>query len=223
MSKSNGYVPIDKNLIQELNNLGRSFTRLEAMFSYSVDQNNGKGGSINGYAQLWNWSRNKTRKFLKEIRTVKGHQKDSRRTPNGQAVHFIDGGLWVSRDSERTVKGHQKDSERYTTINLNPESNKKDLKTYCASFLIFWNAYPKKKSKGPAEKAWKKLNPDEKLREVILTKIEDFKKTEDWQKDNGQFIPYPASWLNARGWEDEISIKKSWQEEFLEKHKKENS
>lgn len=79
MSKGSGYVPIDKNLIQELNNIGRPFTRLEAMFSYTIDQNNGKGGSINGYASCWNWSRNKARKFLKEIRTVKGHQKDSER------------------------------------------------------------------------------------------------------------------------------------------------
>jgi hypothetical protein len=24
-----------------------------------------------------------------------------------------------------------------------------------------------------------------------------------WLKDGGQFVPYPASWLNARSWEDE--------------------
>ena len=138
MSKGSGYVPIDKNLIQELNNISRSFTRLEAMFSYTVDRDNGKGGSINGYAGLWNWSRNKTRKFLKEIRTVKGHSKDSRRTPNGHPVHFIDKALWVSKDSERTVKGHSKDSERDTTNNPNPflnpnpilKSKEKDLKPF---------------------------------------------------------------------------------------------
>ena len=28
--------------------------------------------------------------------------------------------------------------------------------------------------------------------------------TEQWKKDNGKYIPYPSSWLNAKGWEDEI-------------------
>jgi len=38
----------------------------------------------------------------------------------------------------------------------------------------------------------------------MLDAIEYTKKTEEWQKEKGQYIPYPASWLNARGWEDEI-------------------
>jgi hypothetical protein len=29
--------------------------------------------------------------------------------------------------------------------------------------------------------------------------------TEQWRKDDGQFIPLPASWLNGRRWEDEAS------------------
>ena len=27
--------------------------------------------------------------------------------------------------------------------------------------------------------------------------------TEDWQKEGGRFVPYPAKWLNAAGWLDE--------------------
>jgi hypothetical protein len=26
---------------------------------------------------------------------------------------------------------------------------------------------------------------------------------DDWQRDGGRFVPYPATWLNARGWEDD--------------------
>lgn len=69
-------------------------------------------------------------------------------------------------------------------------------------FEIFWKAYPKKKSKGQAEKAFKKV--DVKI-EVLLEAIEKAKKTVAWQKNGGQFIPYPATWLNAKGWEDEES------------------
>lgn len=73
------------------------------------------------------------------------------------------------------------------------------------AFQKFWDSYPRKKSKGDAEKAWIKIKPDEQLHDRILDALERAKTSADWQKDGGQFIPYPASWLNAKGWEDEIS------------------
>ena len=73
------------------------------------------------------------------------------------------------------------------------------------SFTRFWEVYPKKKSKGQAEKAWVKIKPDEQLLEKILSTIEQAKTSVEWMKDGGQFIPYPATWLNAKGWEDEYN------------------
>lgn len=70
-------------------------------------------------------------------------------------------------------------------------------------FEAFWEAYPKKTSKQNARSVWEKLKPDEKLTSTILEALERFKKTEQWQRDNGRYIPYPASWLNQRRWEDE--------------------
>ena len=85
-----------------------------------------------------------------------------------------------------------------------------DLKYSCATqlrehFEKFWEVYPKKKSKGQAEKAWNAIKPDEQLVAIMIATIERAKKTADWQKDGGQFIPYPATWLRAKGWEDEFS------------------
>jgi len=111
MSKKNGWVPIDKNLINDLTNLGRPFTRLEAMLSYTVDQDNGKSGSIQGYSTLWSWSRNKVRRFIKDIKSTKGHSLDSRWTHIGHPVHLIDKGFQPQEDSKRTV-GHSLDSKR---------------------------------------------------------------------------------------------------------------
>ena len=70
-------------------------------------------------------------------------------------------------------------------------------------FNIFWQAYPKKKSKGQAEKAFAKINPDEQFLATMLAAIEQAKKSGDWLKEDGKYIPYPATWLNAKGWEDE--------------------
>jgi len=72
-------------------------------------------------------------------------------------------------------------------------------------FDKFYSAYPNKKSKGQAEKAFSKIDPDEQLLATMVATIERAK-THDvqWLKDNGAFIPHPATWLNAKGWEDEI-------------------
>lgn len=85
-------------------------------------------------------------------------------------------------------------------------------------FKKFWAVYPRKVSKGNAEKWFKKNNPSKDVVELMVQKLEILKKTEQWEKNNGQYIPYPASWLNAKGWEDEINdtdIYKSEEEEIV--------
>jgi len=72
---------------------------------------------------------------------------------------------------------------------------------YTDEFLRFWKAYPRKVNKGTAAKAWKKRG-DASL-ETILAALETAKGSRQWLKDGGDFIPHPATWLNARGWEDE--------------------
>jgi len=89
--------------------------------------------------------------------------------------------------------------------NTNTNSNTKTNASTCArGFEIFWAAYPKKKSKGDAERAWAKLKPDELLQDTILASLERAKTSAGWQKEKGEYIPYPASWLNAKGWDDEV-------------------
>lgn len=71
-------------------------------------------------------------------------------------------------------------------------------------FERFWEAYPRKKAKGDAEKAWKKLKPNDELFARILAAIAVQKNGLDWTKDSGKFIPYPATWIRAKGWCDEV-------------------
>jgi len=71
-------------------------------------------------------------------------------------------------------------------------------------FLIFWEAYPKKASKGQAEKAFYSIAPDDKLLELMLESIKLAKQSEAWLKEGGRYIKNPATWLNAKCWEDEI-------------------
>lgn len=71
-------------------------------------------------------------------------------------------------------------------------------------FQDFWQMYPKKKAKSDAQKAWKKLKPSKDLVNKIFISLEKFTKSGEWKRNNGQYIPYPASWLNGKRWEDEI-------------------
>jgi hypothetical protein len=87
-----------------------------------------------------------------------------------------------------------------------PNISNQDSKDQTDDFDRFWQAYPRKKSKGQAEKSFTKINPDEQLLAIMLATIERAKKSEDWRKDNGKWIPYPSTWLNAKGWEDEHEV-----------------
>jgi len=111
-------------------------------------------------------------------------------------------------ESRRNNK-RKKDKSVCSTYDNHMENENENENIYNDSaFAQFWEAYPKKRSKGQAEKAFKKLKPDDSLLQTILDKIELLKLTDDWKKDKGQFIPYPATWLNAKGWEDEIEAEK---------------
>lgn len=73
-----------------------------------------------------------------------------------------------------------------------------------AEFEIFWKAYPKKKAKATAQRAFEKAIKKTDL-ETILRGIEAQKKSRQWQEADGQFVPYPATWLNAGAWDDEVT------------------
>jgi hypothetical protein len=70
-------------------------------------------------------------------------------------------------------------------------------------FDTFWKAYPKKVGKGAAKKAFIKAKVSDNLLSQMLTAIETQRRTHQWQKENGQFIPNPSTWLNQSRWEDE--------------------
>jgi hypothetical protein len=68
-------------------------------------------------------------------------------------------------------------------------------------FKIFYDAYPKKKAPADAEKAFAKVDVSI---EIVLHAIAEQRKSDDWQKEGGRYIPYPATWLNQRQWENAV-------------------
>lgn len=71
-------------------------------------------------------------------------------------------------------------------------------------FAEFWAAYPRKVAKPQAAKAFARLRPlPDGLLDTILSALKAQAESDQWRRENGRFIPHPATWLNARRWEDE--------------------
>lgn len=75
-----------------------------------------------------------------------------------------------------------------------------------AEFEVFWTAYPNKKGKQEARKAFDKTTVSV---DVLVTAITSQKSSRQWTEDNGRYIPYPATWLNQGRWEDETEVRKT--------------
>jgi hypothetical protein len=74
---------------------------------------------------------------------------------------------------------------------------------YSQDFEAFWLAYPRKVGKGTAWRAWLAQKPPG--LDVLLPSVDRAKKTEQWSRDGGQYIPHPSTWITGRRWEDEIT------------------
>jgi|TARA_Y100000034_G_C6884891_1_gene406119 hypothetical protein len=101
-----------------------------------------------------------------------------------------------------TAERQQKDSRRHINKNVKKDKNVKN-KIQMVGFEKFYLAYPKKKAKVVAKKSWDKLKPSSSLLQAILKDIERRKKGDQWRKENGRYIPYPATYLNQCRWNDE--------------------
>jgi hypothetical protein len=74
------------------------------------------------------------------------------------------------------------------------------------AFDDWYQHYGRKNARGAAEKAWKKLNPEEKRLALKRVQSPAF---QSWMKsqvtEDKDCRPYPATWLNARQWTDELT------------------
>ena len=131
-------------------------------------------------------------------RTVRGRTYNKDRKSNGSPsdVQRTDDG----RPTE--VEGTQHNTTQHNTTV--PKEKKNTPSCVEESFNRFWGIYPKKVDKQDALKVWQKLKPDEELILAILTAVNNQSAAEQWIKENGQYIPSPASWLRKGKWTDEV-------------------
>lgn len=129
-----------------------------------------------------------------------------------QSINYVNDKV---TDKEPTKSRQRGDKEPTTNKNIRIKENKNILPLTPSrgegegnKNLIdtFWESYPKKVGRGNVEEWFNKNKPNEEQFQVMLNKLEEFKKTNQWEKSDGRFIPHPINWLNAKSWEDESSI-----------------
>ena len=104
-------------------------------------------------------------------------------------------------------RGERGDIEVVNDVHTNSikrtlELTQKPKDGYTPEFITLWKAYPRKDGKADAFKEFKKANINGDLG-LVLRSIEEHKQTKDWQKDEGQFIPWLCRFIKGRRWEDE--------------------
>lgn len=69
------------------------------------------------------------------------------------------------------------------------------------AFERFWSVYPRKVGKQSAKRAFERVKVP---LETLVTAVERQKCSDQWTRDNGQYIPHPTTWLNQGRWDDEL-------------------
>ena len=138
-------------------------------------------------------SRRNNRK-KKEERTT--YEEDMKNICNSYEEHMeneninINKNIIKNKDRDKGVIGEE---EEETEI----------LDMWETQFNDFYSLYPKKVKKQDVKKWFQKNKPSNELFSSMLHSLEQFRASKEWQKDGGQFIPYPSTWLNQKRWEDE--------------------
>lgn len=74
-----------------------------------------------------------------------------------------------------------------------------------AMFDRFWKEYPKKRNKQGSFRAFRNIKSLKAEFPNIIQGLERDKRSAQWNKDGGQFIPNPTTWLHQERWKDSMS------------------
>lgn len=112
---------------------------------------------------------------------------------------------YQSRETQIDQQNDQQSDQQPTSNRPQTRSKRIKEESISSNFDSFWQAYPKKQSRQLAQKSWDKIAPSEELQSTILSALDCQKVSEQWQQDNGKYIPLASTWLNQRRWEDETA------------------
>lgn len=112
-------------------------------------------------------------------------------------------GKQTASKPKQTASEKENENEKENEIEGEGEKEKKqDPPLDGSAFTRFWEAFPNKLGRGKAWEAWKKLNPDTALSELLISALELWKRSEKWRNKAGdfQFAPRAEAFLSDDGY-----------------------
>jgi len=105
---------------------------------------------------------------------------------------------------ESSKTGKVKRKPKYSKVSLPMRDN--PIKAQNEEFERFWQAYPntypgRRVNKKGALRKWKVMKLEQKAK-LVISNLEQWKKTDQWQSEGGKFIPMICTWMNRQPWED---------------------
>lgn len=115
---------------------------------------------------------------------------------------------------EQHMTPHMENENVNENININRDINnisisedtnviKEEKSEIDEMFDMFWIVYPKKSNKKGAKVSFKRIKNLKAEFPLIMEALDRFKKSKQWTKQNGEFIPLPTTWINQERWKDE--------------------
>lgn len=141
-------------------------------------------------------------------------------TKSGKLMTIVNWRLYQSNEEEDNRQDNRQNNKEIT--DRQPTDNrhiKEEVKEYKElkedkekGFERFWELYPSKRKKPVARIAWMNMRVhSEEQYALINAAVERYKKTNQWQEENGRYIPDPDTFLQDERWTDEIKLSEAVQ------------
>ncbi len=136
-------------------------------------------------------------------------------TKSGKLITIVNWRLYQSNEEEDSRQNNRQNNKEITdrqpTDNRHIKEEGKEYKELKEDkekgFERFWELYPSKRKKPVARIAWMNMRVhSEGQYALINAAVERYKKTNQWQEENGRYIPDPDTFLQDERWTDEIKL-----------------
>lgn len=127
---------------------------------------------------------------------------DGQQTPNRQPNSQL-----TSNNNDNNITMINNDNNNNNAHAREQTQNGLEVNEKEKGFERFWGLYPSKRKKPVARIAWMNMRVhSEEQYALINAAVERYKKTNQWQEENGRYIPDPDTFLQDERWTDEIKL-----------------
>lgn len=132
---------------------------------------------------------------------------DGQQTPNRQPNSQL-----TSNNNDNNITMINNDNNNNNAHAREQTQNGLEVNEKEKGFERFWELYPSKRKKPVARIAWMNMRVhSEEQYALINVAVERYKKTNQWQEENGRYIPDPDTFLQDERWTDEIKLSEAVQ------------